>query len=86
MSLGPKALREATRNGRLASIRRRGWQEGVLGGRRGWQVAGGIAWGVWLLQRAWRRESELVYRTRLQAGQKLQVSVEPPRSRKLPRR
>jgi hypothetical protein len=54
----------------LARLIRRGLQRGLLGGSRAWLIAGAMAWVV----RAVRRpESELVYRTKLEAGQQLVI-------------
>lgn len=79
---GFPALRAAARAERrvanpLGYFRRRGWEDGLLGGDTRWLVAGAAAWGVWVVQWAWRKEPQLVYRTRLQPGESLRVDVRP---------
>lgn len=86
MSRGsPSILTAAARTARkvhtpLGYLRRRGWEEGVLGGDSRWLIVGAAAWGAWALQWAWRREPEVVYRTRVQPGQSLRVDVKAARS------
>lgn len=58
-------------------MRRRGWEEGVLGGDPKWLAAGVFAGSIWLVQWAWRKEAEVVYRTRLQPGETLLIEAAP---------
>jgi hypothetical protein len=74
----------------LAPLRRRAWDDGLLGGDRRWLAVGAVVWTITLLGRAWRREPEVVYRTVLKPGETLSVSTQlavakaerPPAGRK----
>lgn len=66
------------RLGLSAYLRRRGWEDGLLGGRPGWLLLGVMAWGLRAARRAWHKEPELVYRTQLRAGEALVVRTSRP--------
>lgn len=59
-------------------VLRRGWRDGVLGGNRAWLFAGAAALLMRMLQRAWGKEEEVVYREALAAGERLVITHEPP--------
>jgi hypothetical protein len=40
-------------------------------------AAGAFAGSIWLIQWAWRKEAEVVYRTRLQPGETLLIEAAP---------
>lgn len=78
-------LREALRWRRTlsgANLRRRAWEDGVLGGERRWIAIGGLAWFVWALQWAWRRDAEVVYRTKVKPGETITISTAKPLPKK----
>ena len=57
----------------LRTLRRRAVDDGSLRSKPGWLVAGGFAWAIWLVQWAWRKEPEVVYRTVLKPGETLEI-------------
>ena len=59
-------------------IRRRSIEEGVFGGSPKWLAIGVLTWGVWVLRKAWSREDDLVYRTRLKPGESLVIRTSRP--------
>ncbi len=63
---------------RLKLIRRRSVEEGFFGGSPKWIAIGLLTWGVWVLQQAWRRDAELVYRTQLKPGESLVIRSSRP--------
>lgn len=65
-----------------ANLRQRAWEDGVLGGDRRWIAIGGFAWFVWALQWAWRRDSEVVYRTKVKPGESVTISTSKPLPKK----
>jgi hypothetical protein len=54
----------------------------VLGGDRRWIAIGGVAWFVWALQWAWRKDAEVVYRTRVKPGESITISTSKPLPKK----
>jgi hypothetical protein len=64
----------------LRGLRRRAWEEGVLGGDTKWMAVGAVVGGLWLVQWAWRREAEVVYRTQLKPGETLVIDTARPAS------
>jgi hypothetical protein len=69
----------------LAYLRRTGFRRGLLGGSRGWMIAGGAAYAVRVLQRASRNEPVVVYREELEPGETVVIKHEPeppPRGRR----
>jgi hypothetical protein len=82
---GTGALRSAVRARRsisTATLRRRAWEDGILGGQPIWLLVGGFAWLLWGVAWAWRREPELVYRTKLKPGETLSIATLPPTERR----
>jgi hypothetical protein len=73
-----RSVLELLRSLTPAGIRRRAWQDGILGGDTRWLAAGAVVWGLTLARRAWRREPEVVYRTKLMPGESLLVSTARP--------
>lgn len=67
-------------------MRQRGWEQGVIGGDPKWMVAGAFAGSIWLIQWAWRKEPEVVYRTKLKPGESVVVSAAPPVSKRAAKR
>lgn len=61
-----------------AYLRRKAWEDGLLGGDRRWLAAGAVVWSLTLAGRAWRREPEVVYRTVLKPGETITVSTRRP--------
>ena len=61
----------------MRTLRHRGLEEGILGGKPGWLIAGGAAWALWLVEWAWRKQPEVVYRTVLKPGEKLEIVSGP---------
>ena len=59
-------------------VRRRGVEEGFLGGSPKWIAIGAITWTIWALQQAWRKEAEVVYRTQLKPGESLVIRSSRP--------
>jgi hypothetical protein len=56
---------------------RLGWQRGVVEGRRGWAMLGGLALLGYLGRRAMRREAQVIFSEVLQPGESLRISHEP---------
>lgn len=56
---------------------RLGWQRGVMEGRRGWAVIGGLALLGYLGRRAMHREAQVIFSEVLQPGESLRISHEP---------
>jgi hypothetical protein len=54
----------------------------VLGGERRWVVIGGFAWFLWAVQWAWRKDAEVVYRTKVRPGEQIAISTSKPLSKK----
>lgn len=73
-SLAYSAL-QARRRWSITNLSRRGWEQGVIAGDRRWLAVGIVAWTLWVLRWAWRKEPEVVYRTRLQPGESVLVSA-----------
>ena len=65
-----------------ANLRQRAWEDGVLGGERRWVVIGGFAWFLWAVQWAWRKDAEVVYRTKVKPGEQIAISTSKPPSKK----
>jgi hypothetical protein len=61
-----------------ANLRRRGWEDGLLGGDPRWLALGALAWGAWLVAWAWRKEPEIVYRTALRGDETLVITSRRP--------
>jgi hypothetical protein len=79
------ALRSVTRvqrSLRPKNLRRRAWEDGVLGGDVRWLLVGGVAWLGWLLAWAWRREPEVAFRTKLKPGESVVISASAPEARR----
>ena len=66
-------IRRLRRARRFKLIRRRSIEDGLLGGSPKWIAIGLVTWTAWALQQAWRKESEVVYRTHLKAGESLVI-------------
>jgi hypothetical protein len=54
----------------------------VLGGDRRWVAIGGVAWFFWALRWAWRKDAEVVYRTKVKPGESIAISTSKPLSKK----
>ena len=59
-------------------IRRKAWEDGLLGGDRRWLAVGAVVWTFTLAGRAWRRQPEVVYRTKLTPGESVVVTTSRP--------
>jgi hypothetical protein len=59
-------------------LRRRAWEDGILGGDVKWLLLGGLAWLGWGVAWAWRREPEVVYRTKVKPGETVVIATKPP--------
>jgi hypothetical protein len=66
----------------LATLRRRGIQEGLLGGNRRWLAIGGAAWALRAVQWAMARPEQVIYRGTLERGETLVVQAQSPRHRR----
>jgi len=77
-SLLRRALR-ARRELSGANLRRRAWEDGLLGGDTRWLLLGGAAWALWLVRWAWHKEPEVVYRTVLGPEETLTITSHRPR-------
>ncbi|CAB4898843.1 unannotated protein [freshwater metagenome] len=64
-----------------AYIRAQGLHRGLLGGSRGWLIAGGTFWTVRLLRRALGRREEVVALEVLRPGQVLRLEAIPQLTR-----
>lgn len=74
----PEAGKDRAGSKSWKQLRRRSLTEGLLNGRPMWLVVGAVAWGAWLLRIAWQKDAELVYRTRLEAGESLVIRARRP--------
>jgi hypothetical protein len=54
----------------------------VLGGERRWVVIGGFAWFLWAIQWAWRKDAEVVYRTKVKPGESIAITTTKPLTKK----
>jgi hypothetical protein len=75
---GLRSILELGRSLTPAGIRRRAVQDGLLGGDGRWLAIGAVVWGLTLARRAWHREPEVVYRTKLRPGESVVVSTARP--------
>lgn len=65
----------------LGYLRRQAVVRGLVGGRRGWLIVGGIAWGIRLLRRvASSRRMRTVTSDELRPGESLLISHLPDES------
>ena len=65
----------------LGYLRRQAVVRGLVGGRRGWLIVGGIAWGIRLLRRvASTRRMQTVSSDELRPGESLIISHLPDES------
>ena len=62
----------------LRTLARSGLRRGLLEGRRGWLMIGVTATGLRLLGRLTSRKPEVVYRTELSPGERLEIRAVPP--------
>jgi hypothetical protein len=62
----------------LKHLRQRGWEDGILGGEKRWLALGVVAWTAWVVQWAWRREPEVIYRTKLKPGESVTIATAKP--------
>ena len=62
----------------LRTLARNGLRRGLLEGRRGWLMVGVTATGLRLVARLTARKPEVVYRTKLSPGDRLEIRALPP--------
>jgi len=62
----------------LSDVRRRALTKGLFGGSRPWLLLGIAAWTFRGLQWALRPDPKVVYRSRLEVGETIVLSNEPP--------
>lgn len=65
-----------------AFVRRMGLYRGLLGGSRGWMVAGGVVWGVRLARRFLGRTAEIAATEILKPGQFVTIRAIAPLTRR----
>jgi hypothetical protein len=76
-----KALLDLRGRFSLRRLRRRAWEDGILGGETPWLIIGGVVWTLSAIGWALRREPEVVFRTRLKPGEGIGITTIKPDER-----